>query len=336
MTMTTIGDMAGTFANRLQTMRTKVDLTRLTAEMSSGRPADIVSHLGGDTARVALIERDIGVAKARVAAATGLGQFLTTMQTVLDDVETLRAGLVRQILPVTASSTPLELQRAGQAGEAAFRDIVGRLNASHGETALFAGVATEGPALADADEMLASLAAAAAGAVTAGDVIAAVEAWFDDPVGGFATMGYLGDTGDPLARRIDEGVTVTVTPRAAHPAFKDLLRSAAILALSADPALALPASSVATLVTGTLPDLLSATEPLTDLRAEVGLAEERTAEAATRHGALAAALTIMRNELALVDPYATALALKETETQLQTQFLLTSRLSGMSLVNFLK
>jgi flagellar hook-associated protein 3 FlgL len=89
-------------------------------------------------------------------------------------------------------------------------------------------------------------------------------------------------------------------------------------------------------VAGSLSGLLSAGSALTDLRATTGLSEERAAEAATRHGARAAALTITRNELALVDPYATAIALRETETRLETHFLLTSRLSGLSLVNFLK
>lgn len=336
MTMTSIGDLAGNFTNRLHTMRIKSDLMRLTSELSTGRPADPVAHAGGDTARLALIERDIGIARSRVAAAAGLGQFLTTMQTALDDVEGIRLRLVGQIMPVTTASDPLELTRAGEAGAAAFRDVVGRLNGTFGGLALFAGTATDGPALADADAMLASLSAAAAGSVTASDVLAAVDAWFDDPAGGFATMGYLGDGGAPLSRRIDEGVTVTVEPRADHPALKELLRTAAVIALSADPALALPRSTSVALVSGALPDLLSVAAPLTDLRADVGLEEERTAEAVTRNSALSAALTIMRNEIALVDPFATATALRETETLLETQFVVTARLAGLSLVNYLR
>jgi flagellar hook-associated protein 3 FlgL len=336
MTMTSIGDLAGSFANRLHTMRVKTDLMRLSAELSTGRPADPVAHLGGDTARVALIERDIGVAQARAAAAAGLGQFLSATQIAMDDIEALRSGLATQVVPVTMESPPQDIARAGAAGATAFRDIVARLNAGHAGSALFAGAALDGPALADPDAMLASLSAAAAGAASAGDVIAAVDAWFDDPAGGFATMGYLGDTGAPLSRRIDEEVTVTLPARADHPAFKGVLRAAAILAVSADPALALDASTKATLVTGSLPDLLSAGAPLTDLRAVTGLGEERAAEAVTRHGSRVTALTLTRNALALTDPYATAIALKETETQLETHFLLTSRLSSLNLVNFLR
>jgi flagellar hook-associated protein 3 FlgL len=336
MTMTSIGDLASSFANRLNTTRIKTDLLRLNSELSTGRPADPVAHLGGDTARLALIERDVSVAKARVAGATGLGQMLTTMQTVLDDLETVRGILVAQILPVSGASTTIEVARASEAGNAAFHDIVSRLNTTHGGTALFAGTATDGPALAEADTMLASLRTAATGATTAADVIAAVDTWFDDPAGGFATMGYRGDTGAPLSRRIDDGVTVTVEARADHAALKDLMRHAAVVALAGDPALGLPPSTSVTLVTGALPDLLSVVSPLTDLRADVGLEEERTAEAVTRNGALAAALTIMRNELALVDPYATAVSLNATETQLELQYTLTARLSGLTLVNFLR
>jgi flagellar hook-associated protein 3 FlgL len=335
-TMTSIGDLAGNYANRLQTARIKAELQRLTSELASGRPADPVAHLGGDTARLALIERNIGVAQARAVAATGLGQFLSTMQTVLDDVEAVRGGLAAQIVPLTESSTPTDIARASQAGADAFRDIVGRLNGTFAGGALFAGNATDGPALADADAMLASLTAAATGAVTAADVRAAVDAWFDDPAAGFATMGYLGDTGPLMTRRIDDGVAVTVPARADHPVLKDLMRQAAYVALASDPGLALPESTADALVRGGLSDLFGMASPLTDLRADLGLEEERAAEAATRNGAMAASLTLARNEIALVDPYATAVALTQTETQLQTHFAVTARLSGLSLVNFLR
>ncbi len=336
MTMTSIGDLAGSFANRLHTVRIKSELLQLSNELSTGRPTDPVAHVGGDTSRLAMIDRDIAIAGARVSAANGLGRFLSTMQTALDAVEGVRSNVVAQLLPVNGASTSLDISRASSVGADAFRQIVSQLNSSYGGVALFAGTASDGAALADADAMLASLSAAAAGAVTASDVLAAVDDWFNDPVGGFATIGYLGDTGAHLERRIDNDVNATIDARADHPALKELLRSTAVLALATDPALSLTDSTALTLVTGELPRMLSAAGSLTDLRADVGYLEERTAEAATRNGALAASLTIMRNELALVDPYATAVALKERETQLETQFTLTARLSNLSLVNYLR
>jgi flagellar hook-associated protein 3 FlgL len=334
--MTSIGDLASNHANRLQTTRIKAEMQRLTSELSTGRPVDPVAHLGGDTARLALLERNIAVAQARAVAATGLGQYLSTMQTVLGEVDAVRGGLAAQLVSLTESSTHLDINRASQAGAGAFRDVVGRLNGTFGGNSLFAGTASDGPALADAEAMLASLSAAAAGSITAADVRNAVDAWFDDPAGGFATMGYLGDTGDFLTRRIDEGVAVTVSARADHPVLKDLMRQAAYVALASDPALALPDSTADALVRGGLSDLFGLAAPLTGLRADLGLEEERTTEAATRNGAMAAALTLARNEIALVDPFATAVALTQTETQLETQFAVTARLSGLSLVNFLR
>jgi flagellar hook-associated protein 3 FlgL len=336
MTMTSIGDLAGNFANRLHTVRIKTELLQLNNELSTGRPTDPVAHLGGDTSRLALIDRDIAVASARVSAATGLGQFLTTMQTALDAIEGVRSNVVAHLLPINGASTSLDIARASDAGAGAFRQIVSQLNSSYGGAALFAGTATDGAALADADLMLASLSTAAAGAVTASDVIAAVDDWFNNPAGGFASMGYLGDTGAPLERRIENDVGVTINARADHPALKELLRSTAVLALANDPTLALSDSTALTLVSNELPQMMSSSGTLTDLRADVGYQEERTTEAATRNSALAASLTIMRNELALVDPYATAVALKERETQLETQFTLTARLSNLSLVNYLR
>jgi flagellar hook-associated protein 3 FlgL len=335
MNFMSVGDLAGHFTNRLNTAAVKIDLLRLNNELSTGRPADRVAFAGGDTARLSLIERDIVLAQTRVAAGTSLAQFLSGMQTALDGMEALRAGLGAQIQPLNNASSSLEIARTSDAGASTFRDLVAQLNSTVAGSSLFAGTAVDRPALADAEVMLASLRAGAAGSTTATDVIVAVDTWFDDPAGGFATVGYLGDAGPPIMRSIDAGMSMTVEPRADQPAIKRLLRTAAIVALAADPALALPLSTQRSLVTGALSDLLSATAPLTDLRAVVGLEEERLADAKDRNGALAAALTVMRNELALVDPYATAVALKEKETQLEMQFSLTARLSGLSLVRFL-
>ena len=82
----------------------------------------------------------------------------------------------------------------------------GSLNTQVAGQSLFAGVATDRPALAPADAILADLDALTAGAATAADAIAAIDAYFSkSPPGAFYTSGYPASGADLTAVQIGEG-----------------------------------------------------------------------------------------------------------------------------------
>jgi flagellar hook-associated protein 3 FlgL len=336
MALTSIGDLATAFVSRQQNLQIRLQLNTLTRELSSGVAADMPAHLGGDGTRLSGIDRQLSLTSGYADATSALGQRLATMQTVLGTVEERRLILSEQLMRITPASSLAQMQSAGDASGQTFADIVGSLNMRFGGKSLFAGSATDQPALADAQTMLADLRLALAGAVTATDVTTIVDDWFDHPAGGFATAGYLGDTGPALQRSIDSRLNVTISARADQQVIRDLLKASAIGALATDPALALPVSTASTLIHDATVRLLSVAEPLTDLRADLGFSEERVAAASTRHAAQLSAFGIMRNDMTQVDPYATASALQEVQAQLETHYTLTARLSNLSLVGYLR
>ena len=57
--------------------------------------------------------------------------------------------------------------------------------------------------------------------------------------------------------------------------------------------------------------------------------------AETRNSSEESALQIARNDLTSVDPYSTATKLQETQTQLETIYALTARMSHLSLLDYL-
>jgi flagellar hook-associated protein 3 FlgL len=205
------------------------------------------------------------------------------------------------------------------------------LNAQVAGGSLFAGTATDGPALAPAATMLADLRAALAGATTAGDVQTVLDAWFD-PLGGFDTSGYQGN-GGTIERPLDAGESVSLGVRADDPALRGLLKAAATAALA--PTLGLPAGDAQLLLGGARDALLSLTEPLTHIQASLGIAEGRAEEAQARHAARATAFGIQRAEMAEIDPFETATTLEATRAQLETQYALTQRLQSLSLARTL-
>ena len=80
---------------------------------------------------------------------------------------------------------------------------------------------------------------------------------------------------------------------------------------------------------------MSASSALTSARTVVGVAEAAVSAARTRNSAERTSLETARLGMVAADPYDTSTALKAVQTQLETLYALTSRLSGMHLTDYL-
>jgi len=74
---------------------------------------------------------------------------------------------------------------------------------------------------------------------------------------------------------------------------------------------------------------------LTALQARLGVAQERISSAEIRNAAESSALQIARSDLLAIDPYDTATALQATQTQLETLYSITARLTRLNLTDYL-
>lgn len=335
MPMTSVGDRSLQFNTMRATTQIKTRLSVLTDEMSSGVAHDLTAHLRGDAARLADVDRRLNLASGFSSTAQEAGQTIAAMQTTLQDIETARSKLGEQLVTLPASALPSHIANAIGAGRATFDSITRALNTTLGNRSLFAGTATGTIPLAEPDAMIASLSTALAGSVTLTDVQTAIDTWFDSPTGGFATLGYRGDTGAPLSRRIDTDTSVVLDGRADDPALRNLLKAAATAALAGDPGLGLSDDIKSRLLRSAGLQMLTAAQPVVNIRARLGLAEATVEETTVRQTAHKTAYGMMRNDLVSADPYDTAAALEQVQLQLQTHYTLTARLSKLSLVEYL-
>lgn len=335
MAPTGLGDAARLFAGTRHAGDLKARLARLSEEMATGRQADPVAATGGDTRSLRDLERGLALAADWGRAAKEAGGRLGAMQAALGSAEDARAGLAKALMAPDAAVSATSRGIASAAGAAAFSDLARTLNAGFGGASLFAGTATDGPALASGEAMLGSLRTAAAGAATAADVEARVAAWFDDPAGGFAATAYLG-TATHASRPVGDGETVTLGARADDPALRATLKAAALAALAADPGLALPEGEARALLARARDGALAAAEGLTALRAGIGRAEAQADDAVRRHDARASAWEAAIARITEADPYDTATRLQAAEAQVQTHYEVTARLSSLSLTSFLR
>ncbi len=338
MTLTTIGTMSQHFITQRQNVGIRDRLNTLTEELSTGRASDLTRHLGGDAGRLGQVDRRLGLIESFNASASRLAQIAGTMQTALDRIESRRGVLTDELLRITEASPPSQRQAAAEAGRAGFDEIVGALNMRIGGAALFAGADAAGTALADAEAMFEDLRVAVTGAApaTAADLAAVVDAWFDDPAGGFATMGYTGDTGAAPERPIDSATRISLDTRADAVEIRDILKAAALAALAIDPAASLsPGESNAAQREAGL-RLTASAESFAGLRGRLGATEAEIDTAIARLGAEAAALGQIRNDLVRKDPFETASALEQTRLQLETHYTVTARLARLSFTEYLR
>ena len=335
MPLTSIGDRSLQFNTMRATTQIKTQLSVLMDEMSSGLAHDLTSHLRGDAARLADVDRRLNLIAGFSSTALEAGQTIAAMQTTLQGVDKARSKLAEQLVTLPTEALPSHIVNAIGAGREAFDSIIRAVNTTLGNRSLFAGAATDTIALADPDAMMAALSTAVAGSITLNDVQNAIDTWFDNPAGGFATMGYQGDTGPAMSRRIDMDTSVAIDGRADDPALRSLLKAAATAALAGDPGLGLSDDIKSKLLRSAGLQMLTAAQPLVNMQARLGLSEATVEETTVRQTAQKTAYGLMRNDLVSADPYDTAAELEQVQRQLETHYTLTARLSKLSLVEYI-
>ncbi|MGB0851657.1 MAG: flagellin [Pikeienuella sp.] len=309
------------------------ELARVAEELTSGLQTNLMEASGGDPSRLYAIERDlmlnqshrtvIDLAQGRAAVSqTALGQ-------VQAAADTVGASLAAAVGVGDIRSADL----LGADAQNAFETAVAALNARFGDRTVFSGAAASSAALADADVILSEIATRASGASDAASLVAAVDDYFTDPQG-FATTGYFGADLDAPEAEIYEGERLSYAVRADDEAIVATLAALALGTMAAQSDLGDDARL--TVYREVSNRGIVASEEVVNLRAELGSAEERLEEADARNESARLFLLKAQSTLLARDPFEAATEFSALETQLQTMFSVTARLSSLSMTNFLR
>ncbi|EBA13855.1 flagellar hook-associated protein FlgL family protein [Roseobacter sp. CCS2] len=326
--------MARQFTSLRDGSAIKSELFELAESLSSGKVADLTKSLNGDTARFSGVQYSLTQLDGYLQVASETEQTLGNIQIILNKVDNTRARTVESLLLVNESSTTAQVDEAARASQSSFEEMVTALNTRIADRALMSGNSVNTTPLVAADDMLAGLQTAIGASLDPATIIATVDTWFNDPAGGFAATGYQGDTGGPIERRVTEDQSIRIDARADDPAVKQVLQGAALAAL-ADMLPGLDRAAKVDLLTNAASQLYGSASSLVAVQARVGFAENSVARAQTETGAQQTTLRQVANDLSLADPFETASRLQAQQTQLETFFSLTARLSQLSLLRFI-
>ncbi|SMR82305.1 flagellar hook-associated protein 3 FlgL [Aliiroseovarius halocynthiae] len=336
MSIPTFGDMASTFLSRRHNTQMRQELTRLSTEMSTGRKTDLGSSTTGGIGAVAGIEHSLKLMAAHKQATTEARLMADTTQVALTTIHTQALDLSNGLIAARSANNATLLQTTAVDAEQKFASIISKLNTDAGGRSLFAGSATDQPALADADTIIGELMTAIAGEVTATGIAAQIDDWFNTPGGGFETLGYLGADESYGPIRLGNGETATLPVRANDDEIRGLLSAVAKTVVLAQGALNGDLDQQQTLAEMSSNALLGAIDRTTLLQARVGAVEARIENAVAHNTAEQQALELSYNNLTAADPYETATRLEQLYGQMEAMYMTTARLSKLSFTDYMR
>jgi len=335
MSYVSIGDMAQTYMIRRQNSQLKTTATRLSNELATGQTSDVSKRFSGDFSIVASIETSLTSLQSYKRAANEAGQFSTVMQAALDVVQDQTTMAVSALLLTGNSASQIQVQNTAIDVRQKFDAVVSSLNTQAAGRSIFAGAATDGPATASADVIITDLKIVIAGLTTAADIETAVNTWFDAPGGGYETVGYLGSATPLTPFKIGAHQEADVSITASDSELRDTLKGLALAAMVSEGALAGDILEQTILLQNAGAALLSVGDRQTGMRANLGTIEAQIETTLTQTASEISALEIVKTELLSVDPYTAASELEAVQTQLETLYATTARMSRLSLVDFL-
>lgn len=330
-----IGDLARGLQLRSDQARIQSDLLRLSNELSTGQKSKIGTAVSGDFGPLVGLDADLRRLDGYDTTVTEAALLTSAAQAGLERVQTSAIDLASNLILVQNSTNPNTVDTIGAEARQSLESMISALNLTVGDKTIFAGVATDAPAVASADVILGALTTAVSAETTAAGVEAAVAAWFA-PGGDFDTLGYLGASDARAPIRLNDDTDVLFTATANDPELRAVLQSVAMAALLDEGVLGASADERAELASNSGQAILSAETGLIDMRSGIGRAEEAIEVARAQNQVRRSALDIARSEIVTADPFATAAELEATQFQLEALYTVTARLSQLTLTRFLR
>lgn len=336
MSFSSIGDLAQSLQLRRFNTALKTQTQTLAVELATGRHENLTKHLGGNVRILAGLESSMDTLQSYTRNAVQAERILTDTQTALDSLQTSVSDASSDLLSTLNADNAALMNTTSEAVKIRLGTALSALNTSSAGQALFAGIAIDAQAVPSTEELLDLVRADLAGLTTVGDAIAAIDTFFDDPAGGFATLAYGGDAQPRPDLQISNAQFAEIGQTALAPEITNALKGLVAGALVQD---GLPDATLDTksaLTQYAVEAALNSSAEVSTMRGRIGLQEGLVSDIKTRHSAELTTLEISRNELVSADPYDTATQLENTQIQLETLYAVTARLSQLKLADFLR
>ena len=321
--------------NRVTT-NLKAQLDQTSIEAVTGRREDITKATGGDVGSALLLNKALSdiedrtrifsLTKTRISLTS---ESLSGARQVIDKID------IRGIAALTSGSSSGVTTIISEA-DTALRSTFSLLRVKSGDRSLFSGNATDQQPLADVDTLLADIRTIISAGPDNAAIQTALDTYFNDPAGGFQTNIYRGGDGNAPPVSLSGGVKADFTVRADDPAIKNLIRGLAVVAAADSAPFIRTSNDYEALFRSGTSSIATGETGVIELEANLGIALGSITRAEDLQAFEKITLTAAYNDATARDQFEAASQLKLLETQLEASYVLTARLSDLTLVNFVR
>ncbi len=334
MSLSSIGDLASTFIARRSVSQLNREMATLGTELTTGLRSDPRSAVSGDSGMISGIERSLTRVAAFTETAKQAGVRMGAMQFTLDKVQNEMDAVLSNVLLGASDMGTAYVETTKVSSAEAFNSVVAGLNTSVGGRYHFSGTETGTPPLRDAGQILAKLELLVADSPDAETMITTIEDYFG-PTGAFLADDYQGSDKSLTPLEVAEGTFVSSEMRADDQSIRDALSGLAKAHFASSGTFTTGSADYKAVLASSGSQLRKADGELIAQRSVVGAGEARIEAATSRNATEDTALQQARLNLIGADRYETATRLQETELQLESLYMMTARMSRLSLTNYL-
>jgi flagellar hook-associated protein 3 FlgL len=304
--------------------RARIDQTA--QETVTGRRSDLVTHLKGDVGSAMLSQQALGNLETEKGFLNLRTARLSLTQQSLTFVKDATEGLGPQMLSAIGAGDEQAQTILSDEARTRLDQTLTTLNTRQGSRYLFAGDATTTRPLPDMMRLMDAITTLATNAATTEDMTASFNTFFDDPDGDWQTGLFAG-----TSQSSDTDAIVAIDP-----AITNVVKNLAALALSTGDLPPATRDTAKGLREGAALGLTQSTTQMTDLLSQVGLNQSKVEDRLTALGNEETVLSAAFNSLTGRDQYEAVTELEQLETNLEAAYLVTTRLSNLTLLNFIR
>ena len=330
-----VSDLQQSLLNRRQNSELRAQLVQLTQEVGSGRVSDIHDSLSGNIAPLASVSKSLTMLNAYETTANQLNLRLDYAYSAIDGIRSKVSGLGPEILGALnqgEASLDLVIDSASNAFETAVQALQVRV----GDRFIFSGENSTSSPLISAEQMLVALRTETAGLTDADDFFDAVDRWFTEAGNGFETSAYVGGVASGEGVAVSSTTVASDTPTADTMVLREGLRDLAMVKLVAEGSFSGSIEAQAALGQRIGGSMLATSDAMTRQQAQLGSTQEQVSQAIAQTQSEQFSMNQAYNELVGVDLFEAASRLEDTQTRLESIYLITAKTSRLNLADYLR
>jgi flagellar hook-associated protein 3 FlgL len=312
----------------------KARLDVVSREAVTGLQADVTKATNGRTGEAHLITKALeDIQQSGRMGALAKTRLDMTSQAISGGRSAMNGLSTRAVVALEGGGAT-GIKIISDEAEANLRSAMTAFGAQQGNRNLLSGAATNQSTFAGADVLLDDIRNIMQTAGNADQIEAAIETYFESPTGGFQTRIYQGSDIDAPPVNIGNGQTLDMSVRGDNKAIRDSLRGMAVIATAKDAPLG--DSQFRQVFLAGASQAANGETGLIDTEGKLGIISETLAKTQQRNQAEQISLTTAFQSLVGRDQFEAASELKQLEVALESSYIITSRLSDLSLSNYLR